>query len=140
MPGGNRRAVPGSGPVDEQLFGLAHRAQLCRGITRSCRGKTAGKPRCAPMPARCCAPIPNNCSRSRCFSVPIPMSRWYNNPNNSSAFPRSRCWRSRCPDYPEHFPMINARLPPQSKPATRLDFRYPLLLGFVRLLWEFLLV
>ena len=80
------------------------------------------------MPARCCAPIPNNCSafpagkvpilkrrcccsefelhpRSRCFSVPIPMSRWYNNPNNSSAFPRFRRWRPRSPDYPEHFPM-----------------------------------
>ena len=62
-----RRAVPGSGPVDEQLFGLAHRvltgAQFCRGITRSCRGKPAGKPRCAP--------IPNNCSRFPAGKVPI---------------------------------------------------------------------
>ena len=99
--------------------------------------ESPGVPRCQP------AAVPRSRTivlHSRCFSVPIPMSRWYNNPNKSSAFPRSRCWRPRYPDYPEHFPMINARPPPQSKPATRLDFRYLLLLGNVRLLWEFLLV
>jgi hypothetical protein len=44
------------------------------------------------------------------------------------------------PTHPEHFPMVSARPPPQSVPIILLGFRYPLLLGFVRLLWEFLLV
>ena len=72
--------------------------------------------------------------------VAHPAARWYNIPNNSSAYPRSRRWRPRYPDYPEHFPMEGASPTPQSVPIIPLGFRYPLLLGFVRLLWEFLLV
>ena len=96
-------------------------------------------------PQREMTPIPNNYSgyprRSRSCN---PESRWYNNPNNLSVYPRSPSWRSRSPipnpEYPEHFPLAGGSPTPPNNPAIPLGFRYPLLLGFVRLLWEFLLV
>ena len=41
---------------------------------------------------------------------------------------------------PNIFPLGDARPPPLGNPAIPLGSRYLLLLGFVRLLWDFLLV
>ena len=48
--------------------------------------------------------------------------------------------RSRPPNIPNIFPLGSARPPPLGNPAILLGSRYLLLLGFVRLLWDFLLV
>ncbi len=152
------RALPGSRGFYEQLFGLAHRAAPGHGILpggrRCCRGRSGEQVmnyRGCPDPS---APIPNNCSR-----CPLGKSR---SSKGDAAAPSSSCTPQQpdgiitrtilrlnpdpaagdpdAPDYPEHFPMEGASPTPQSKPAIPLGFRYPLLLGFVRLLWEFLLV
>ena len=72
-----RRAVPGSGPVDEQLFGLAHRvltgAQFRRGAGDTTGGnqqESPGVPRCQPAAvprSRTIVPDPDVFQfRSRC--------------------------------------------------------------------------
>ena len=137
MPGGNCRALPGSRGFCEQLFGLAHPA----GGGGGGAGEDPGKIRVC---QRVMTPNPNNCAQSRRSSSCNPESRWYNNPNNSSTYPRSPSWRPRSPipnpEYPEYFPLEGGRPTPPRNPAIPLGFRYLLLLGFVRLLWEFLLV
>ncbi len=104
------------------------------------------------------APIPNNCSRSPLGKVPIFKSRCFFaefelhtqhpdgiitrtilrlNPDPDAGDDKAR---SRPPTHPEHFPLGDARPPPLGNPAIPLGSRYLLLLGFVRLLWDFLLV
>ena len=140
-PGDLRRALPGSRGFYEQLFGLAHPAGGGGGGAGEDPGKIRGTPRCA---QRVMTPNPNNCAQSRRSRSCNPESRWYNNPNNLSTYPRSPSWRPRSPipnpEYPEYFPLAGGSPTPPRDPAILLGFRYLLLLGFVRLLWEFLLV
>ena len=131
-------------PINKQLFGLSARQLPGTRFRRAAGispGKIRGKPRCA---QRVMTPNPNNCAHSRRSSSCNPESRWYNNPNNSSTYPRSPSWRPRSPipnpEYPEYFRWAGGCPTPPRDPAIPLDFRYLLLLGFVRLLWEFLLV
>ena len=161
MPGDLHRALPGSRGLFEQLFGLAHRGHSSAGEQEMLPGETSRKARCAPIPARCSAPIPNNCSQ---FPIPkIPKIPIFKMRNCSSEFELhtqrpagtiSRTILRVIPDPSELQPEVRSRTPnipnisrwaggsptPPNNPAIPLDFRYLLLLGFVRLLWEFLLV
>ena len=104
-------------------------------------GKIRGTSRCA---QRVMTPNPNNCSRSRRSRSCNPESRWYNNPNNLSVYPEARAGnpevRSRTPNIPNISRWAGGCPTPPNNPSIPLGFRYLLLLGFVRLLWEFLLV
>ena len=84
MPGGNRRAsgpvanncsgcLPGpgcarSGPVNKQLFGLAHRTRDSAGQHELLPGKIRGN---TPVCPAASTPNPNNCSRSPIPKTPI---------------------------------------------------------------------
>ena len=118
MPGDLHRALPGSRGFYEQLFGLSPRQLPGTGFRRAAGmspGKIRGTPRCA---QRVMTPKPNNCAQSRRSRSCNPESRWYNNPNNLSTYPRSPSWRPRSPipnpDYPEYFP-LGGRMPDPAK-------------------------
>ena len=136
---------PGPGRAsDKQLFGLSPRQLPGTGFRRAAGmspGKIRGTPRCA---QRVMTPNPNNCAQSRRSRSCNPESRWYNNPNNSSTYPEARAGdpevRSRTPNIPNISRWAGGCPTPPRNPVILLDFRYLLLLGFVRLLWEFLLV
>ena len=103
-------------------------------------------------------PNPNNCSRFPIPKIPIFKRRrccsefelhtqrpdgtitrtiYRFNPEARAGDPEVR---SRTPNIPNISRWAGGSPTPPKDPAIPLDFRYPLLLGFVRLLWEFLLV
>ena len=91
------------------------RARDSAGQQEEVRGRSGETPRCA---QRVMTPNPNNCAQSRRSRSCNPESRWYNNPNNSSTYPRSPSWRPRSPipnpEYPEYFP-LGGRMPDPAK-------------------------
>ena len=138
---------PCPGPVrasDKQLFGLSPRQLPGTGFRRAAGmspGKIRGTPRCA---QRVMTPNPNNCSRSRNPEVAIPnpdgtitRTIYRFNPEARAGDPEVR---SRTPNIPNISRWAGGCPTPPRDPAIPLGFRYLLLLGFVRLLWEFLLV
>jgi hypothetical protein len=169
------RATHRSGPVNEQLFGLARRVLTGHGVPPGSRkksgedpGKHPGVPRCQP------AAVPRSRTivlhsplgspdlqkeelllRVRAAHPSSPMTLKIPKlhtqrpagiisrtilrviPDPSELQPEVR---SRTPNIPNIFRWAGGCPTPPSNPAIPLGFRYLLLLGFVRLLWEFLLV